>query len=101
MQHLAHFSRARIEWSRTTISCTITNKGNIMLYTLPRIAQDLGVAYHTLRRWVVTGRIQGVTPPVKGRWSYLTESDVNIISGYVNARLVSSRVARKSTSTPR
>jgi predicted site-specific integrase-resolvase len=68
-----------------------------MLYTLPKIAQDLGVAYHTLRRWVVTGRIQGVTPPVKGRWSYLTESDVNIISGYVNARTVTGRVVPKTS----
>jgi predicted site-specific integrase-resolvase len=33
-----------------------------MLYTPPKIAQDLGVPYHTLRRWVVTGRISGVTP---------------------------------------
>jgi predicted site-specific integrase-resolvase len=71
-----------------------------MLYTLPKIAQDLGVAYHTLRRWVVTGRIPGVTPPVKGRWSYLTEDDVNIISGYVNARTVTARVGPR-TSTAR
>lgn len=34
-----------------------------MLRTLPKLASDLGVAYHTLRRWIVTGRIQGVTPP--------------------------------------
>ncbi len=71
-----------------------------MLYTLPRIAQDLGVAYHTLRRWVVTGRIQGVTPPVKKRWSYLTEADVNVIADYVNARTVASRVGPKSRPTP-
>lgn len=71
-----------------------------MLYTLPRLATDLEVDYHTLRRWVVTGRIQGVTPPVKGRWSYLTESDVNIISGYVNARTVTARVSPKTSERP-
>jgi predicted site-specific integrase-resolvase len=59
-----------------------------MLRTLPKLASDLGVDYHTLRRWIVTGRIQGVTPPVKGKWSYLTHGDVSVITEYVNARLV-------------
>lgn len=51
LQHSAHFSRAKIETSGTTIFCTIINGGNIMLYTPPKIAQDLGVPYHTLRQW--------------------------------------------------
>lgn len=63
-----------------------------MLYTLPKLAMALGIDYHTLRRWVVTGRIQGVTPPVKGRWSYLTEEDVNKIASYVNCRVVTSKI---------
>jgi len=71
-----------------------------MLYTLPGIARDLGVSYHTLRRWVVTGRIQGVTPPVRGRWSYLTEDDVSVIAGYVNARVVTTRVGPKTAEKP-
>jgi hypothetical protein len=27
-----------------------------MLYTLPKLAAELGVDYHTLRQWIVTGR---------------------------------------------
>ena len=67
-----------------------------MLYTLPRLAADLGVDYHTLRRWIVTGRIQGLTPPVKGKWSYLTHDDVSVVTEYVKARLVAAPVEPKS-----
>jgi predicted site-specific integrase-resolvase len=67
-----------------------------MLYTLPKLAAELGVDYHTLRRWIVTGRIQSVTPPVKGKWSYLTHDDVNAVAKYVKARLVSTPVGSKS-----
>lgn len=70
-----------------------------MLYTLPGIAQDLGITYHTLRRWVKTGRIQGLTPTVKGQWSYLTEDDVNKIVAYVTARIIPARVGPKSATT--
>ena len=56
-----------------------------MLYTLPKLANDMGFSYQTLRRWITTGRIRGVTTPAKGRWSYLTQAEANAIAEFVTA----------------
>lgn len=57
------------------------------LHTLKSVSEEIMVNYHSLRRLALANRIPGVGPIQRGRWHYLTRTEVDAIKEYILPRL--------------
>jgi len=57
------------------------------LHTLKSVSEEMKFNYRTLRRLAVANRIPGVGPIQRGRWHYLTRTEVDAIKEYILPRL--------------